>query len=554
MGVPRGTRGSLVLLILYATAAYPQIFKLEGGSSTLLDSDGARLTITSPYFDSVFSVGQAGNGGVLYGAAVRKQWENNSYIVGDSFVQFSMPTDLFAGYSYYSMRGVAVDHPGDSYTMRVSAGLTTTVQGANFFQTSNKDNPFGSFQIDWKASDKLLVFTRMFFTNLQTAIAGLSYSFTPTTRIGFAAGIGANKPYAGVSFERITRIYELQAEYIAASLDFSRLFVETPRFTEPHRANVLGRYRPFRWLDLYASHLNTVDPYSTEPELAPINSAGAGVFIWKTHIYGNVYRSTSAGIVTNGLSLAAGRTITRWLEIDADWFHSASVGTPTTQIGDLRFTERINQALTITEYLTRSSGQNSVLLGGTYTGRRFSFSLNNNIVYVPYEGSGQQPGFQRIYSATLSFPLFHNSRIEASADLDSDGKVRYTAAGSTIFYRYQGLEPGSVPRFDVGKFIVSGKVVDEHQKPVDGAIVKVGKQEAISDRQGQFELRSSKRQTEPLSVPVDDFVSSYEYEVVRAPTEVTFAEDTGQVPETTIVVRRVSTTASSAAGESLPHQ
>jgi hypothetical protein len=548
MGIPRRTHGSLALLLLYAVAAYPQIFKLEGGTSSLLQSDGARLTITNPYFDSVFSVGQSGNGGLLYGAAVRKQFDNNTVTAGDSFVPFQMPNDVFAGYSYYSMRGVDVDHVTDRYSLRVSAGLTTTTEGANFFQTASKDNAFGSIQFDVKASDKLLLYGRMFFTNLQTAIVGFSYTFTPGTRIAFASGIGANKPYAGLSFQRETRLYELLAEYVAASLEFSRMFVETPRFTEPHRVNILGRYRPFRWLDLNASHQNSVDPYSVEPVLATIDSAGAGFFMWKAHFNGNAYHSTSAGIATNGISVTAGRSITRWLDIDADWFRSQSEGVPTSQIGDLRFTEKITQALTITEYLTRSSGQNSVLLGGTYNSRRISVSLTNNIAYVPFEGSGQHAGFQRFYSISVSFPFFHDSRAELNADIDQNGSVKYTAAGSTIFYRYEGLEPGSVPRFDIGKFLILGKVTDEQGKPVEGAVVRVGKQEAISDREGRFELRNHKRQTDALAVPVADFITSYDYVVVRAPSEVTYSADEGAVPETTIVVRRVSNSMVSALG------
>jgi len=228
------------------------------------------------------------------------------------------------------------------------------------------------------------------------------------------------------------------------------------------------------------------------------------------------------------------------------------VGTPVSQVGELRFTERLTHALTITEYLTRSSGQNSVLLGGAYTGRHFSLSLDNNIVYVPYEGSGQHAGFQRIYSVSLSIPLFHNSRAELNADVDAQGKVRYTAAGSTIYYRYEGLEPGSVPRFDIGKFIVLGKVIDEHGKPVEGAIVKVGKQEAISDREGHFELRSSKQQTQPLTIPVDEFATSYDYEVVRAPSEVTYSADEGAAPGVIVEVRRV--TEAMVGGANIGHQ
>jgi hypothetical protein len=176
-------------------------------------------------------------------------------------------------------------------------------------------------------------------------------------------------------------------------------------------------------------------------------------------------------------------------------------------------------------------------------------SLTNNIAYVPFEGSGQHAGFQRFYSISVSFPFFHDSRAELNADINSDGSVKYTAAGSTIFYRYEGLEPGSVPRFDIGKFLISGKVTDEQGQPVEGAVVRVGKQEAISDREGLFELRNHKRQTDVLAVPVDDFITSYDYEVVRAPSEVTYSADEGAVPETTIVVRRIATSMISAGGE-----
>lgn len=548
MAIPRRICGPLALVAICAMTSYAQIFKLDGGTSTMLDSDGARLTVTSPYFDSMFSVGQIGNGVWQYGAALRKQWGDNTFKAGDQFVPFQMPNDIFAGSSYYSMRGLAVDRVTDQYNLHGSVGLTTTTAGASFFQTASKENPFGSLQVDLKTSDKLRLYGRMFFSNLQTAIFGFSYGFTPKTRIAFAAGMGANKPYAGLSFRRTARVYEFQAEYIAASLRYSRMFLQTPRFTEPQRENILGRYRPFRWLYLNASHLHTADPYATEPALARLDSVGAGIFVWKARFSANGYQSSSTGIATNGFSLSGGRSLTRWLDVDADWFRSRSAGSSGSQIEDLRFTEKLTQALTITEYITRSDGQNSILFGGSYNTQRFSLSFTNNITYVPFTGFGQQAGFRSIYSVGLSFPLIHNSTAEFHADFDPDGRVRYTSAGSTTFYRYEGLEPDSMPHFDIGKFLVSGRITDEQGEPIEGAVVRVGKTEAISDREGRFELRNRKQQTDALLVPVDEFVTSSDYQVVHAPSQVTYLEDS-KVPETTIVVRRVvaDTTAAPAA-------
>jgi len=541
MAARRRIRGLLLFLLLSATAVYSQIFKFEGGTSTMLESEGARLTVSGPYFDSVFSVGQTGNGGWLYGAAIRKRIADNTVTAGDQFVSFQLPTDLFAGSGYYSMRGMAVERETSRYKLQIGAGLTTSTEGTNFFQTARKDNAFGSLQLDLKASEKLHYYGRLFFSDLHTAIAGLSYFLKPNTQFSMGGGIGANKPYGAVSFLRNTRTYDLQAQYVAASLNFSRMFLQTPRFTEPHGLNVLGRYRPYRWLYLTGSHQNSVDPYAEVPQTATINTVGAGAFLWKAHVSANAYNSKSAGIVTNGFSVAAGRPVTRWLEVDGDLYRSRSAGSEGSQIEDIRMTEKITQALTITEYFTRSSGRNSLLVGGTYIGRYFSLSLNNNIDYSPFERSGHEAGFQSFYSASLSFPFLHNSTAEFHANIDPDGKVEYTAAGGTTFYRFEGLEPDTRPRFDIGKFLIAGVVTDDAGRPVEGAVVRVGKHEVFTDREGKFELRNHKQQTEMVAVPVEEFFTSFDYEVVQSPPEATFLEEGGKASELKIIVRRVST-------------
>jgi hypothetical protein len=196
-------------------------------------------------------------------------------------------------------------------------------------------------------------------------------------------------------------------------------------------------------------------------------------------------------------------------------------------------TERLRHRFSLTETVDRSStvfkgltskARYTADLGIAYSGNRLSLSVGHQELFNPTTGR-----WQRVLAVSLSTRIFHDSQINLQTITLPDGSIGYAAYGSTWLY---GTQPGAAaPPSNVGRYIFSGRVVDEKENPVDGASISLGGQNVYTDHDGNFSLSSSRKLVD-VKVLTDEFLVGT-WQLVSTP-----ATAQPDIPITIVVTRR----------------
>ncbi|MGH9581288.1 MAG: SPOR domain-containing protein, partial [Terriglobales bacterium] len=196
--------------------------------------------------------------------------------------------------------------------------------------------------------------------------------------------------------------------------------------------------------------------------------------------------------------------------------------------------EVISPRLDLLQLVTYSNGQATVSFGGNFNTNRLSVGVDYQTVYVPFLASA----FKQALMLRIRFRPFGNLELSTQTYVAPDGRLRYTAAGNTFLYRYQGLVTGerNAP-FNLPRHMARGRVVDETGDPIRGAALRIDRHDVFTDASGQFFVRLAKAREYPVEVLVDEFLVPGYFEVVDAPASVR-ADAEERAPEITIVVRR----------------
>jgi hypothetical protein len=148
--------------------------------------------------------------------------------------------------------------------------------------------------------------------------------------------------------------------------------------------------------------------------------------------------------------------------------------------------------------------------------------------------------FIRVYNVSLRFKPWGNTEITAQTNVDPNGRVRYTIAGSDYYYRYAGLETGQqTAPLKINKYVVKGIVLDQDENPISGAALQIDGQAVFTDSEGRFLVRFPRRSTERLQVLLNDFLTNYLYDVESAPSSVETIDEE-QAKDLIIRLRRIT--------------
>src|SRR5208283_3762721 len=86
-------------------SAAAQVFKVQGGTSTLLNAQGGSVEFKAPDYDGNIGMGFFA-GHFEYGAEARTLFHGYTVLAGDDMVPFTLPTDVFDSTHYFSARGL----------------------------------------------------------------------------------------------------------------------------------------------------------------------------------------------------------------------------------------------------------------------------------------------------------------------------------------------------------------------------------------------------------------------------------------------------------------
>ena len=533
---------ALLLSLLWAAGAHAQIFRVQGGESTLLNAEGGSVEFKAPDYDGSIGVGYY-NDRIQFGGNTRYKFHGYTLLGGDENIPFTLPTDIFDASHYFSARGAGVTRKFEDSRFYAFAGTTSTWLGTGFFNAARSDRPAGIFFYERKLNRELTLFSREIVSNTQTALEGLEWKPRKWLKTGLTGGLGSNQGYFASSFDAETQKLALKASYVLTGDRFERVTVISPFSSEVNKGNVQMLYKPNAYASITAGHENILEPVTAGGPMqqASVNQLSNDFHVKRFYFGSGLFWSDAAGRKTSGENLYVGRRIGQRIEVNGNYFSSKPQAQGTTAAdrtavfsGTVR--ENFSSRFSLLQLISRTAGQTTYAFGGDFTSNRLQVRADYQNVYLPFRPD--RP-FEQALALNLMIRVKGPLQVMAVSNVAPDGHLRYSFGASTYLYRLSGLAGSALPQesFSMAKYVVQGVVKDEQGNAVEGAALHVGKEIAYSDSSGRFQVRVSKHGPFALTVVPDEFLSNLTYEVVTAPAQVR-ADSDDAAQEIDIVVRQ----------------
>jgi hypothetical protein len=537
------------VVMLLAAEAGAQVFRVQGGTSTLLNAQGGSVEFKAPNYDGTVGLGFY-NGRFEYGAETRYQYRGYTLLAGDEAVPFTLPTDVFDGSHYFSARGLGATRRDADQSFYAFAGTTSTWLGTGFFNAATSDSPVAMFFYERRLSQQLRFVSRNIVSNRQTFLQGLEYRPNQWMKVSLTGGTGSNQKYFASALDIETQKLALKTSYVVTGDLFRRITVISPMSSEVNKGNVQMLYKPSRLFSITVGHQNILEPLTQGGPMqqASVNQISTDFHVERFYFGTGLFTSNASVGSTQGTNFYVGRRIGQRFEVNTNWFESKprsglNHGAPTTVLsGTVR--ENLCSRFSLLQLVSRTGGQTTIAFGGDFTSNRLLLRADYQNVYLPFRPS--RP-FQQALALNVALRVAGPMQVTAASNIAPDGHLRYSFGVSTYLYRMRGMvmNANSSDSFSIGKYMVQGMVKDDQGNPVEGAALRIGKQMVYTDSSGHFTARFSKRAALPLSVVPEEFTANGFYEVVAAPSEVR-AQSEDTTVDVQILVRRIPSPQSNA--------
>jgi len=532
----------VIFLITLGTCLFSnaQIFRVQGGASTLFGANGASVNMKAPGFDGDVGLGEL-DGHFQYGFLARTKLLGNTLSVGDDTVKVDLPTDIFNASHYFLVRGVGLQHldPKTKSMWYGFAGTTSLGYSTPFFMASRSQSGLGILYYERQLGDKIRFFSRNLFSDMQTSIQGVEWTAASGVKLSASAGKGSNQRYGATAVSIDWENFVLRAAYISEGQKFQRMQVPSPISTEPEKANIAAMYRINRHWSVRGSHENILQPaIAGQPILrAKVEEAYTNFNVARFDFGAGLVDSRTSDRRNLGLNFFVTKAITRVISNTTNVYQSRPDQGKASNTFTTLFREQVSQKLALTQTVIRSNGQNTISFGGEFVTNRLNASAGYQTVYVPFRTDNP---FQQALNFNVRVNLPRNMQLSAGSYIDPQGKVRYSVGIGTYLYRLKGMM-GPAPSqqsFRFPKFVVEGIVVDATAQPLEGAAIRVDGKIAYTDSDGHFMIRLDKVGPHPVTVVLDEFIAAGNWEVVDAPSSAMGQAESDATP-IRIVLKRV---------------
>lgn len=534
---------ALVLWALAAVTAAPstargQVFQLQGGGSSLFEGYGGVLNVWGNGYDASLGVGYLD--GLRLGWTARRLLAGRDTLrLGNDALPFVLPTDVFGSGSAVLAQGASLQRRRGRTTLQAFAGASANAVAAPYFASNAPSRAMAYARAKYDVNRTLSLGAHVVATDRQTLLASVRWLPALGVATSATAGVGSNAPYAAASLESRTTRLDLQASVVHLGEGFRRASAPMPLQSETERENlrVTWRVTPTLSFSVGRQHFRQDSAFHGLPQRAAVNQVTANARVLGTTLASGWFLSEAGGMQNLSSSFSARRDIGARLQGE---FYLLRVWEPepsrvTTPVFVLR--ESLTPRFSLLQVITYEQGRASVNFGGTVTTGMCSLSLDYQVAHSPYLTSN--PFVQTIgLNARLQLGSY---ALTLGSFVTPDGKVHYSAQGSTFFYR--GLDgvpgaPSAAASVRVASFMVKGRVVGEDGTAVAGAALDVGGELVYTDSKGNFFHRRPTRHPLTIRVVPEEFLSPGTFEVVDLPAKVTPDRD-DRANSITVVVKRM---------------
>lgn len=518
--------------------AHAQVFQVQGGGSSLFEGYGGVVNIWGNGYDASIGIGYL-DGLRLGWSARRLLGGRDTLRLGNDVLLFQLPTDLFGSGNAILAQGASLQRRRGRTTLQAFGGASANAVAAPYFASNIPSRGMAYLWVQHDVSRTLSVGAHAVATERQTFLASARWTPAPGIATSATAGTGSNAPYAAAAVEARTTRLEVQAAAVHLGKGFRRAFAPMPLQSETEAENVRLTWRatPALSFSVGRQHFRQDSAFQGLPQRATLNQASASALLLGAAVSSGWFLSEAGGVRNLSSSLGVRRDVGTRLQGE---FYLLRVWEPlpsrvTTPVFLLR--ESVTPRLSLLQVISYEQGRASVNFGGTVSTGMNSLSLDYQLAHSPYLTAN--PFVQSIgLNARLQVGGY---ALTLGSFVTPDGKIHYSAQGSTFFYRGApggGGVPAVSVRARVAGYIIKGRVVTEDGAPVDGAALEIGGELVYTDSRGNFFQRHPTRRPLAIRVALDEFLSPGSYAVVRAPGEGTPERD-DRARALTIVVRRV---------------
>ncbi|MEO7964706.1 MAG: hypothetical protein ABIT38_12465, partial [Gemmatimonadaceae bacterium] len=434
-------------------------------------------------------------------------------------------------------QGVSIQRRRGRTTLHAFGGASANALAAPYFAANRANHAMGYAHASYDVSRSLSLGAHAVLTSRQSLLASATWRPAFNISTTAAGGVGSNAPYASTALETRSTHLDVRAAYAFVGDHFRRADAPLPLQSESDRENLLFSWRPRTGLTLTAGrqHFRQDSSFAGIPRRATLTQLGVNATPFGTSLSSGVFLSEAAAQRNVSSFLSARSPMVGRLQSE---LYLLRVWEPvpsriTTPVLLLR--EMITSRLSLLQVITHDKGRNSVSFGGTLNTALSSISMDYQVVHSPYLTTN--PFVQTIrLNARVQVGSYS---VSLGSFVTPDGKVHYSARGSTFLYRGLG---SFVARADDGggrldRFIVAGRVIDEAGNPIEGASLEIDGDVIYTDSRGRFFVRRPTSRQVTLRVTLDDFLLPGLFNVVSAPKTASPSRDETR-PRVVIVLRR----------------
>ena len=528
------------LIVVALPRAYGQVFEVAGGSSSLYEAQGGTLSARGLSYDASIGAGVIA-GRFVGGANITKMIGRSTYILGDDYIRFLLPTDIFDTSHYLIAQGVGIKTTLHKTAVFGFAGALSNEFDSPLFEGARAQSGAGILFLTRPLTPTLTFASKMVFSGQTTAIESLDWLAADKFHLAVSGGVGANQPYAAASLDMEKPRIDVKTAYIEAGSRFHRVAVDTPLLSEPDRENIVVTLRPVHSLSFTAARQNYLTPIaSTETNArSSVDQVSGNLQLFGTSLNASLYHSSYLGESNTAAAFTADREFFSRVQATANYLISKPEQGIESRSLVANFTEMLTPRWNATEVVNRSQGQNSISFGGSFLSNLASISAEYQTYYVPERST--QP-FEQALILDVQLNLLPGLSLHGATFVAPGGALSYTAEARDEFTRQSIFHPedsGDVARGSIGTMMLRGQVLDVEGHPIAGAALMIDQLVVYTNDDGLFYIREHKTHSHQLRVLVNQFLGGGVYRVVSAPPT-TRSSYEGNAPETVVVVQRIS--------------
>ena len=541
------------LVCVGGIAAHTQVLEVNGGSSSLYQSQGGSILLHGSAYESEVGAGLIA-GRLVAGGHLAYRDKANTYSAGVEEVRFDLPTDLFN--TDHRLLGVGIGlksvHPATN--LELFAGGTSQRFDTPLFTGVRADQPAAALILQHSFSPSVFTTTQVLAANPGTALQAIQWKAKPWLTLATAGGFGGTSHYEAVSADVKRPLVDMKASYVDAAVSFHRVGAQPDISPEPIHENLLFTVRSSRnprvtltggrQNFLVPANIVTTPNGTTLPSLiSTSNQLSASTNYRSVNLTGTVIRSDYDGSSNLAIVISAAASPSQRVHLQSSFFQSRLLkrstllqnlgGTGLTNTVVTNVQEVLTRRFATNQTITYSNGQTTIGYGGSVTSNLITFSADYETFYVP-----TRPGspFQQTLVLDLQLNLFGRVTLHGGTFVSPTGKLLYTANMHAIESRSPSPPQPEHARF--GVFVLQGRVVDSDGDPVPGAALSIGSNLLYTDNSGSFFFRDTRQKSYIFRVELDQFLDGHSYRVVSQPTQVTSVKTEDQ--HLLIIVKRVA--------------